>query len=225
MKVTALFQDLFSSERIGGILLVICSIVSLAITNLRGDGYAEFWHHELAGRPLEFWINDGLMTVFFLLVGLELERELYIGELSQTNTIARDAGLQPNDVIVAVDGQPVKKPQDLVTLISAHKGTPANVTIQRPGEPQTRSITVTPDADGKIGIAIGVHQELKYEKVGVGQAAVQTVTYNVELPGGTIISDTAEASRPDLEAMDARPKPGTPVAVLYSPKYKVTRLL
>lgn len=108
-------------------------------------------------------------------------KDVFVGELSQTNTIARDAGLQPNDVIVAVDGQPVKKPQDLVNLISAHKGTPANVTIQRPGEPQTRSITVTPDADGKIGIAIGVHQELKYKEVGVGEAAVQTVTYNVDL--------------------------------------------
>jgi NhaA family Na+:H+ antiporter len=31
---------------------------------------------------LEYWINDGLMTIFFLLIGLELEREIYLGELS-----------------------------------------------------------------------------------------------------------------------------------------------
>jgi len=98
-------------------------------------------------------------------------------------TIARDAGLQNNDVIVAVDGTAVKSPADLSKLIGSHKGTPAVITVQRPGEPQTRSITVVPNANGKIGIGIGAHQELKFEKVGVGQAAVQSVTYNAELAG------------------------------------------
>lgn len=83
MKATALFQDLFSSERIGGVLLVLCAVVSMVLTNTVGHGYADVWHTALGGRPLEFWVNDGLMAVFFLLVGLELERELYIGELSQ----------------------------------------------------------------------------------------------------------------------------------------------
>src|SRR5262249_49335550 len=96
-------------------------------------------------------------------------------------TIARDAGLQSNDVIVAVDGQAVKSPNDLVKLVTAHKGTPAVLTVQRPGESAPRTITVVPNADGKIGIAIGAHQELKFEKVGVGQAAGQSVTYNVDL--------------------------------------------
>jgi len=96
-------------------------------------------------------------------------------------TIARDAGLQSNDVIVAVDGQAVKSPNALVKLVTAHKGTPAVLTVQRPGESAPRTITVVPNADGKIGIAIGAHQELKFEKVGVGQAAGQSVTYNVDL--------------------------------------------
>lgn len=83
MRATALFKDLFASERAGGVVLVLCSALSLLLTNTVGDGYAHLWHADIAGRPLEFWINDGLMTVFFLLVGLELERELYIGELSE----------------------------------------------------------------------------------------------------------------------------------------------
>jgi NhaA family Na+:H+ antiporter len=41
-----------------------------------------FWHAQLYGNSLEHWINDGLMAIFFLLIGLELEREVYIGELS-----------------------------------------------------------------------------------------------------------------------------------------------
>jgi NhaA family Na+:H+ antiporter len=47
-----------------------------------GQDYSHFWHNELFGKPIEFLINDGLMTVFFLLVGLEIEREIYIGELA-----------------------------------------------------------------------------------------------------------------------------------------------
>lgn len=84
MQLTKLFQDLFSSEKAGGLLLVLCAAVSLVITNTSwGAGYAHFWHADLVGRPVEFWINDGLMTIFFLMIGLELERELYAGELSQ----------------------------------------------------------------------------------------------------------------------------------------------
>lgn len=84
MQLTKLFQDLFNSEKAGGMLLVLCATLSLVITNTAfGEGYAHFWHADVGGRPLEFWINDGLMTIFFLLVGLELERELYAGELSQ----------------------------------------------------------------------------------------------------------------------------------------------
>lgn len=83
MRATVLFKDLFASERAGGIVLVLCAVISLLLTNLIGVDYAHLWHVKLGPRPLEFWINDGLMTVFFLLVGLELERELYIGELSE----------------------------------------------------------------------------------------------------------------------------------------------
>jgi NhaA family Na+:H+ antiporter len=47
-----------------------------------GSQYLHTWHTVIAGQSLEYWINDGLMTIFFLLIGLELEREIYEGELS-----------------------------------------------------------------------------------------------------------------------------------------------
>jgi Na+/H+ antiporter NhaA len=47
-----------------------------------GQQYLNTWHTKFAGESLEYWINDGLMTIFFLLIGLELEREIYDGELS-----------------------------------------------------------------------------------------------------------------------------------------------
>ncbi|MBA3707113.1 MAG: Na+/H+ antiporter NhaA, partial [Bacteroidetes bacterium] len=83
MKLTRLFTDFFESEKSSGLILIACTIVSLLLANVSfGESYIHFWHSNVFFKPLEFWINDGLMTVFFLLVGLEIEREIYIGELS-----------------------------------------------------------------------------------------------------------------------------------------------
>lgn len=83
VKLSTLFTDFFESEKAGGLILIACTILSLTLANsgLAAD-YTHIWHTNLGGQPLEYWINDGLMTIFFLLVGLELEREVYIGELS-----------------------------------------------------------------------------------------------------------------------------------------------
>ena len=77
------FNKFFDSEQSSGNLLVICTVLSLVITNSSiGLGYLSFWQSNVGGLSLEHWINDALMAIFFLLIGLELERELYIGELS-----------------------------------------------------------------------------------------------------------------------------------------------
>lgn len=77
------FSAFFDSEKSSGIVLIVCTIFSLAIANsLLGPTYQNFWHIQLAGLSVEAWVNDALMAVFFLFVGLELERELYSGELS-----------------------------------------------------------------------------------------------------------------------------------------------
>jgi NhaA family Na+:H+ antiporter len=83
MKLTKLFRDFFESEKAGGLILIACTAVSLILANSGfADSYAHFWHTNLGGESLEYWINDGLMAIFFLLIGLELEREAYDGELS-----------------------------------------------------------------------------------------------------------------------------------------------
>lgn len=64
-------------------MLIVATIVSLLITNsVLGAGYLNFWQTYVGGLSVEHWINDGLMAIFFVLIGLELERELYVGELS-----------------------------------------------------------------------------------------------------------------------------------------------
>lgn len=81
MVLTKLFTDFFNSERSGGLVLIFCTLLSLTVANLYPD-YIKLWHIDFAGHHLVHWINDGLMAIFFLLIGLELEREIYIGELS-----------------------------------------------------------------------------------------------------------------------------------------------
>lgn len=82
-KLSKLFTEFFNSEKAGGLILIACTVISLVIANsASGADYNAFWNTKLAGLSIGHWINDGLMAIFFLLIGLELEREIYIGELS-----------------------------------------------------------------------------------------------------------------------------------------------
>ncbi|GAW65418.1 sodium:proton antiporter [Geoanaerobacter pelophilus] len=81
--VVNLFAEFSRNEKASGTMLIICTVASIAITNSRfGSNYLEFWHTQVLSHSLQHWVNDGLMAIFFLLIGLEIERELYIGELS-----------------------------------------------------------------------------------------------------------------------------------------------
>lgn len=83
MRATKLFTEFFESEKAGGITLLICTLISILLANtFFADTYIHFWHNKIGNLSIEHIINDGLMTIFFLLIGLELEREVYIGELS-----------------------------------------------------------------------------------------------------------------------------------------------
>ena len=90
-KISNIFSDFVNSEKASGIVLIFCTILSMLIANSNfGDGYLHFWHAKAdlsfsvisLDYTVEQWINDGLMAIFFLMVGLEIEREFYVGELS-----------------------------------------------------------------------------------------------------------------------------------------------
>ncbi len=87
--VTVLFGDFFKSEKAGGILLASAAILSLLLVNLEiwptlPDQLKSYLDLGVPGLKLsiEHWVNDLFMAIFFLLIGLELEREIYAGELS-----------------------------------------------------------------------------------------------------------------------------------------------
>jgi NhaA family Na+:H+ antiporter len=90
-RLPRLFQRFFQTQALGGLLLVICGLAALVVANSPlAQAYHDFWGTVvitgLLRNPLALtvhqWINDGLMAIFFLLVGLEIKRELLAGELS-----------------------------------------------------------------------------------------------------------------------------------------------
>jgi NhaA family Na+:H+ antiporter len=84
MKLTKLNKEFFNSEKAGGLILVSMTVLSMVLANSPLQfSYTNFWNQEFAGHSIVHWINDGFMTIFFLLIGLELEREIYQGELSR----------------------------------------------------------------------------------------------------------------------------------------------
>ena len=85
------FLRFLTSDKAGGIILIACTMLSLLVANSpAGSAYHHFWQWPLpvtvgpVSIPfnLEEWINDGLMAIFFLLVGLEIKKEMLDGELS-----------------------------------------------------------------------------------------------------------------------------------------------
>tara|TARA_R110002049_G_scaffold309202_1_gene518528 strand:+ start:2509 stop:3825 length:1317 start_codon:yes stop_codon:yes gene_type:complete len=91
------FQKFVKIEGFSGVLLLLTTIVALVWANSSfGDTYRDLWQYDIGivtdslefKKPLILWINDGLMAIFFFLIGLEIKRELLIGELNSMKKIA-----------------------------------------------------------------------------------------------------------------------------------------
>jgi NhaA family Na+:H+ antiporter len=90
-RLLAPFREFSRREASGGVLLIVAALVALVWANSPfADSYAGLWETRLTigvgdlalSKPLLLWINDGLMAVFFLVVGLEIKREVLVGELA-----------------------------------------------------------------------------------------------------------------------------------------------
>ncbi|WP_312323719.1 Na+/H+ antiporter NhaA [Soonwooa sp.] len=89
MQLTDYFKKFFHSSQSSGVILIVCVIFSLLLANSSiGQSFQNFLDTEIGTNlfhlkyPISIWINDGLMAIFFLLVGLEIKREIVEGELS-----------------------------------------------------------------------------------------------------------------------------------------------
>ena len=90
-SLIAFFSKIAKSESFAGILLLCCAVLAMIVANSPwGDSYAALWKTKFGfdvngvfiGMSLEHWINDVLMAFFFLVVGLEIKREVLFGELA-----------------------------------------------------------------------------------------------------------------------------------------------
>lgn len=79
----SIFREFLASEAAGGIVLMAAAALALVVANsLLAETYFDALHAYLGPLSVSHWINDGLMAVFFLLVGLEIKREMLDGQLS-----------------------------------------------------------------------------------------------------------------------------------------------
>lgn len=90
LKISSTLREFIQSQKFSGVLLIFCTLTSLIIANsFFSENYLSLLHLKIGlpgqnfpGMSVEHFVNDGLMAVFFLLVGLEIKRELIDGELS-----------------------------------------------------------------------------------------------------------------------------------------------
>ena len=93
-RVVTPLAEFLGTEAAGGVVLLVATLAALVWANAFPDTYVDFWHAELTigvKEDLQHWVNDGLMTIFFFVVGLEIKRELVLGELRDPRTAALPA--------------------------------------------------------------------------------------------------------------------------------------
>ena len=105
---TSAFQYFYTKISQSGFLLFFAAVVAFIWSNIDSEGYLHFWHQELTiGLPgfalthsLVHWVNEALMTIFFLTVGLEIKREMLVGGLSDPKRAALPIGAALGGMIV-----------------------------------------------------------------------------------------------------------------------------
>jgi len=99
-EITAAARDYLKTEAGGAVLLLLATVTALVWVNSPfGDSYESVWEtpfslqlgDRVLSESLRHWVNDGLMTLFFLLVGLEIARELSIGEYRERRAVIAPA--------------------------------------------------------------------------------------------------------------------------------------
>jgi len=109
LRILGPFQNFAANKASGGILLLVCTVFALVWANSAGgETYTAFWHTKFAigvadftlQEDLHFWVNDLLMAVFFLMVGLEIKREMLVGELASPRHAALPIAAALGGVVV-----------------------------------------------------------------------------------------------------------------------------
>jgi regulator of sigma E protease len=124
----------------------------------------------VAGVVMNVLVAFAMIFCIFAFKGMPAPEitSTFVAQLNPQVTIARDAGLEPNDVFLAVDGHSVVTPDDLHNELASHAGQPVVVHIRRGAS--ELDVTMTPSASGQIGIMLGATERMAYQHVSAGQA-------------------------------------------------------
>ncbi len=113
VRLTKPFVRFMHVQSASGIVLMVCSVVALGIASSPlADEYAQFWERRFVvglgdfrlDYPLWYWINDALMAVFFFVVGLEIKREVAVGELRERSKLTLPVAAAVGGAVVPATG-------------------------------------------------------------------------------------------------------------------------
>lgn len=188
-RINDAFTEFFKQESAGGILLLICAAIAMALAN---SPLAETYEHTLhISVPIPFlpemsllhWVNDGLMAVFFLVVGLEIKREFLFGELKSLSATILPVAAAVGGMVVpaalytlfnfgepSISGWAIPMSTDIAfslgVLAFAAKGVPKSVAIF------LTALAIVDDLGGIVVIALFYSQSLQWVALGIGLAVL-----------------------------------------------------
>jgi|GEM_PF-422024 len=153
-----------------------------------------FAHASFAGRAATLAAGPAMnllvpVVLFFLLFVMKgvpdiAVKDVYLADLSSNVSTAATAGLEKGDIILAVEGVEIEKPEQVVRLMDEHKLQTVNLLVNHLG--QTKTVTLVPNSEGKIGLVLGVHTEQVFNEVSAGSAVVEAFSQTASLTEQTL---------------------------------------
>jgi NhaA family Na+:H+ antiporter len=189
------FQEFFRTEAVAGALLVICAAAALVISNSPwADPYNALWHTRMAvafgshtlSLSVHQWINDGLMAIFFLLIGLEIKREAVAGELASPRQAALPiAGaiggmIVPAAIYVAVNSAGTQARGWAIPMATDIAFTLGVLALVAPGAPAAlkvflAALAIVDDMGAVLVIALFYTGEIAWGPIGVAGLLLLTL--------------------------------------------------
>lgn len=184
-RINDAFTEFFKQESAGGILLLICAAIAMALANSPlAYTYEHILHLSvsipfLPDMSLLHWVNDGLMAIFFLVVGLEIKREFLFGELKSLSATILPVAAAVGGMVVpaalytvfnfgqpSISGWAIPMSTDIAfslgVLAFAAKGVPKSVAIF------LTALAIVDDLGGIVVIALFYSQSLQWVALGAG---------------------------------------------------------
>lgn len=139
-----------------------------------------------AGPAMNLLIPVVLFFLLFAIKGVPdmAVKDVYLADLSSSVSTAAAAGLEKGDIFLAVEGVEIEKPEQIVRIMEEHKLQTVTLIVNHLG--QTKTVTLVPNSEGKIGIAIGVHAEQVFKEVSTGRAVIEAFSETASLTEQTL---------------------------------------